>query len=98
MCDQIKNASLEWQDERTPISIKFDEPYFSIFNGLDETRHVFLSQDNCYDWSDRSIRIDHICHSLSSVLTLHYKRDFFSLYPYIATFLTSSDSFRNATL
>ena len=46
MCDQIKNASLEWQDERTPISIKFDEPYFSIFNGLDETRHVFLSGNN----------------------------------------------------
>ena len=46
MCDQIKNASLEWQDERTPISIKFEEPYFSIFNGLDETRHVFLSGNN----------------------------------------------------
>jgi len=47
MCDQIKNASLEWQDERTPISIKFDEPYFSIFNGLDE-QDMFFYQETIY--------------------------------------------------
>ena len=25
MCDQIKNASIEWLDERTPISKKFND-------------------------------------------------------------------------
>ena len=44
MCDQIKNASIEWQDERTPISKKFDDPYFSVFDGLEETRHVFCQE------------------------------------------------------
>ena len=48
MCDQIKNASIEWQDERTPISKKFDDPYFSVFDGLEETRHVFLSGNNLH--------------------------------------------------
>ena len=48
MCDQIKNASIEWLDERTPISKKFDDPYFSVFDGLEETRHVFLSGNNLH--------------------------------------------------
>lgn len=33
---------LEWRDG-TPISGRFDDPYFSLENGLAETRHVFLS-------------------------------------------------------
>ena len=48
MCDKIKNASIEWLDERTPISKKFDDPYFSVFDGLEETRHVFLSGNNLH--------------------------------------------------
>lgn len=32
---------LEWRDG-TPVSCRFDDPYFSLENGLAETRHVFL--------------------------------------------------------
>lgn len=35
-------AALEWRDGALPISTQFDDPYFSLANGLDETRHVFL--------------------------------------------------------
>ena len=32
---------LEWRDG-VPVSARFDDPYFSLENGLAETRHVFL--------------------------------------------------------
>lgn len=41
MSDQT--AKLEWRDEKIPVSTKFDDPYFSLDNGLNETRHVFLA-------------------------------------------------------
>lgn len=34
---------LDWRDETTPVSRQFDDPYFSLAGGLDETRHVFLT-------------------------------------------------------
>lgn len=34
---------LEWRDGALPISTQFDDPYFSLANGLSETRHVFLA-------------------------------------------------------
>lgn len=37
-----QNADLEWRDGRVPVSTRFDDPYFSLENGLNETRHVFL--------------------------------------------------------
>ena len=36
-------ATLDWRDGALPISTRFDDPYFSLANGLDETRHVFLA-------------------------------------------------------
>ncbi|GGE49635.1 tRNA (5-methylaminomethyl-2-thiouridine)(34)-methyltransferase MnmD [Actibacterium pelagium] len=36
-------ASLDWKDDAIPVSTQFDDPYFSLENGLEETRHVFLS-------------------------------------------------------
>lgn len=36
-------AALEWRDGTTPVSTRFDDPYFSLAGGLDETRHVFLA-------------------------------------------------------
>ncbi len=33
---------LDWRDETIPVSRQFDDPYFSLGGGLDETRHVFL--------------------------------------------------------
>lgn len=39
MTDQT--TDLEWRDG-IPISVRFDDPYYSLDNGLAETRHVFL--------------------------------------------------------
>ena len=36
-------AELEWRDGVVPVSTRFDDPYFSLENGLAETRHVFLA-------------------------------------------------------
>jgi tRNA U34 5-methylaminomethyl-2-thiouridine-forming methyltransferase MnmC len=33
---------LTWRDNGTPVSTRFDDPYFSADDGLSETRHVFL--------------------------------------------------------
>lgn len=35
-------AELVWRDGDVPVSTRFDDPYFSLDNGLAETRHVFL--------------------------------------------------------
>jgi len=40
MTDQ--RADLEWRDGGVPVSQRFDDPYFSLDNGMAETRHVFL--------------------------------------------------------
>ncbi|SFM61269.1 tRNA (5-methylaminomethyl-2-thiouridine)(34)-methyltransferase MnmD [Shimia aestuarii] len=40
MSDQ--HADLDWRDGAIPVSTRFDDPYFSLDNGLAETRHVFL--------------------------------------------------------
>lgn len=34
---------LDWRDEVIPVSRQFDDPYFSLAGGLEETRHVFLA-------------------------------------------------------
>lgn len=39
---QDQRAELEWRDGAVPVSMRFDDPYFSLDNGLAETRHVFL--------------------------------------------------------
>ncbi len=38
-----QRADLEWRDGDVPVSTRFQDPYFSLENGLDETRHVFLA-------------------------------------------------------
>lgn len=38
-----QRAQIEWRDGGVPVSIRFDDPYFSVVDGLAETRHVFLS-------------------------------------------------------
>ena len=35
--------ALDWRDETIPVSTRFDDPYFSLAGGLEETRHVFLT-------------------------------------------------------
>ncbi|MGR3622328.1 tRNA (5-methylaminomethyl-2-thiouridine)(34)-methyltransferase MnmD [Pseudophaeobacter sp.] len=41
MADQ--QARLSWREDRIPVSEQFDDPYFSIQDGLAETCHVFLA-------------------------------------------------------
>lgn len=36
-------AGLDWRDGVIPVSRRFDDPYFSLNDGLAETRHVFLA-------------------------------------------------------
>ena len=45
MCAQ----SLEWKEGGVPVSLRFDDPYFSLGNGLAETRYVFLDGNGLPD-------------------------------------------------
>jgi tRNA U34 5-methylaminomethyl-2-thiouridine-forming methyltransferase MnmC len=38
-----QSERVEWRDGPVPISSLFDDPYFSLANGIAETRHVFLA-------------------------------------------------------
>ena len=38
-----QTATLDWRDGVIPVSTRFDDPYFSLNGGLEETRHVFLA-------------------------------------------------------
>ncbi|MBU2866152.1 tRNA (5-methylaminomethyl-2-thiouridine)(34)-methyltransferase MnmD [Pacificibacter marinus] len=38
-----QTAAIKWRDGVIPVSTQFDDPYFSIGSGLEETRHVFLA-------------------------------------------------------
>ncbi len=37
-----QQANLDWADGNVPVSSRFDDPYYSLADGLAETRHVFL--------------------------------------------------------
>lgn len=38
-----QQASLSWREGSVPVSDQFDDPYFSLQDGLAETEHVFLA-------------------------------------------------------
>lgn len=38
-----QTAQIAWRDGAIPVSTRFDDPYFSLASGLEETRHVFLA-------------------------------------------------------
>ena len=38
-----QRARIEWSDTGVPVSTRFDDPYFSLQDGLAEARHVFLA-------------------------------------------------------
>ena len=40
---QGQRAELAWREGGVPVSTRFDDPYFSLQDGLAETRHVFLA-------------------------------------------------------
>ena len=43
---QNQTAQIEWRDGGVPVSTRFDDPYFSLENGVAETEHVFLGGNN----------------------------------------------------
>ena len=43
MDQQGQSDGLDWREGGIPVSRRFDDPYFSLNGGLDETRHVFLA-------------------------------------------------------
>lgn len=46
---QDQQAELQWRDGQVPVSTRFDDPYFSLDDGLTETRHVFLDGNGLPD-------------------------------------------------
>jgi len=38
-----EQGGVNWRDGVIPVSVQFDDPYFSLADGLAETRHVFLA-------------------------------------------------------
>lgn len=47
---QSQNAAeLDWRDGTVPVSRQFDDPYFSIENGMAETAYVFLQGNHLPD-------------------------------------------------
>jgi tRNA U-34 5-methylaminomethyl-2-thiouridine biosynthesis protein MnmC, C-terminal domain len=58
MQTSLQNAKLSWNDAGAPVSDSFEDVYFSNDNGLQETRYVFLKQNNLPErWltHDRSV-------------------------------------------
>ncbi len=44
---------LIWRDDGQPVSTQFDDPYFSVENGLEESRYVFLQHNGLPQrWAD----------------------------------------------
>ena len=43
MAGSEQAQGLAWLDGGVPVSVRFDDPYFSLAGGLEETGHVFLA-------------------------------------------------------
>ena len=41
---QDQSAELDWRDGQIPVARRFNDPYFSLADGLAETRHVFFGR------------------------------------------------------
>lgn len=52
-----QSSDIQWRDNGTPVSTRFDDPYYSLENGLAETRHVFLAGNHLPDRFTDGFRI-----------------------------------------
>jgi len=50
-------ARIDWRDDKIPVSRQFDDPYFSLDDGLAETRYVFLAGNDLPARFERDFRI-----------------------------------------
>ena len=46
---KIVSPDLDWNGDQVPVSKQFDDPYYSLDNGLHETQHVFLAANGLPD-------------------------------------------------
>ncbi len=49
MIARDQNERVTWRDGTLPVSALFDDPYFSLADGLAESRHVFLAGNDLPD-------------------------------------------------
>ncbi len=52
-----QTAEIEWQSGGVPVATRFDDPYFSLADGLAETRYVFLQGNRILDRARAGFRI-----------------------------------------
>lgn len=43
------DSEIEWKDSGVPVSRRFEDPFYSLENGLAESRHVFLAGNDLPD-------------------------------------------------
>lgn len=72
-----QHATLEWRDGRTPVSTRFDDPYYSLDSGLEEARHVFLQGNDLTARARPGLRIAELGFGtgLNLLATHHALRD-----------------------
>jgi tRNA U34 5-methylaminomethyl-2-thiouridine-forming methyltransferase MnmC len=52
-----QQSQIIWRENAVPVSVRFDDPYFSLADGLAETRHVFLHGNDLARRLDQPLRI-----------------------------------------
>jgi tRNA U34 5-methylaminomethyl-2-thiouridine-forming methyltransferase MnmC len=52
-----QQSQIIWRENAVPVSARFDDPYFSLADGLAETRHVFLLGNDLMTRLDQPLRI-----------------------------------------
>jgi tRNA U34 5-methylaminomethyl-2-thiouridine-forming methyltransferase MnmC len=52
-----QTADIEWQNGGVPVATRFGDPYFSLSDGLAETRYVFLQGNRISDRAQAGFRI-----------------------------------------
>jgi tRNA U34 5-methylaminomethyl-2-thiouridine-forming methyltransferase MnmC len=50
-------AEIDWREGDVPVSVRFDDPYFSLAGGLEEARYVFLAGNGLPDRFAAGFRI-----------------------------------------
>ncbi len=52
-----QQAVIDWRDGTIPVSVQFDDPYYSMQSGLNEARHVFVLGNNLPSRAQAGFRI-----------------------------------------
>jgi tRNA U34 5-methylaminomethyl-2-thiouridine-forming methyltransferase MnmC len=71
-----QTADIDWQSGGVPVATRFDDPYFSLSDGLAETRYVFLQGNRIAERARAGFRIAELgfgtgLNLLATVAALH---------------------------